>query len=219
MKALLAEDKPEEQIKITQLLENSGYQVTVVDTGREALQYALTNEFSLYVIDNALKDAYCGTEVAAAIRKINRDVPIIMNSSGEIPALKDIGITVNYQKNPANLANLINQFSKAKESYDTLPPATAFLEYSLEILHSALTPAGFSEAEKNYDKLEKMLNAENADANIAAKVAEAKTILTTMQQTFSKNTDAFTDKYTEPLSAMRDILLDTQEIFEQTYNS
>jgi len=101
--------------------------------------------------------------------------------------------------------------------YDGLDAPEAFLEFSLETLHNALTPRGLAESEKSFGKLESMLSHEKVQSEVAEKIQRAKTILTEMKAKYGTDTDPFSDDYIKPLTEIRDLLLDSQSRFKENY--
>jgi hypothetical protein len=101
--------------------------------------------------------------------------------------------------------------------YDGMSAPELFLEYSLEVLHSCLTPHGFSEAQESFGRLESMLTNEKVQTEISEKVQRAKSILTEMKSKYGLDANPFSEEYVEPLTEMRDLLLETQQEFEQNY--
>lgn len=71
------------------VLEHSGYQVFPANTAAEALSFVRDNHIDLVITDLWLGDAL-GTEVAAAIKQLRPDLPIILLSGTvELPEQMD----------------------------------------------------------------------------------------------------------------------------------
>ncbi|HKP39126.1 MAG TPA: response regulator [Pyrinomonadaceae bacterium] len=61
------------------MLRESGYEVTCVETGTEALSLAKTERFDLFLVDNWLP-GLTGPELTRHIREFNRTTPILFYS-------------------------------------------------------------------------------------------------------------------------------------------
>lgn len=77
-RVLLVEDEEHLALGLRFNLENAGYQVQLVRTGREALLEIDRAAFDLVILDVMLPGDMDGTEVARAIRRAGNFVPIIM---------------------------------------------------------------------------------------------------------------------------------------------
>jgi len=75
-KVLVAEDVKTNQMLIKRLLEKSGFEVTVVKDGNEAMQKALTHKFDLILMDIQMPNMN-GYEATKALRKQGIKTPII----------------------------------------------------------------------------------------------------------------------------------------------
>ncbi len=77
-RVLLVEDEEHLALGLRFNLENAGYAVQLVRTGREALQEIERAAFDLVILDVMLPGDLDGTEVARAIRRAGNFLPIIM---------------------------------------------------------------------------------------------------------------------------------------------
>lgn len=84
-KILVAEDEPHLRTAIAKSLENEGYSVVSCRDGREALDAFLGGHTDLVVTD-IMMPRMSGTELVTEIRKINKDIPVLM-----LTALETIG--------------------------------------------------------------------------------------------------------------------------------
>ncbi len=100
-------------------------------------------------------------------------------------------------------------------TYDDMDPATAFLEYVLEILSSCLVPESFTLVPGIFAKLRSMLQAEQADARFLAVCDRAEQLFQQMEagQQQVPPVQPFTEEYNAPLIEMRDLLLASQQAF------
>lgn len=218
MRVLLAEDTIEEQVKVKTLLERKGCEVTIVDKGEDALKLLENQKYDLIILDNILKDFTEGLYVARRIRAVDKNTPVIMYSSDKDIDKSASEINVSFSKKDISLLESLIRKHSGQKSYDNMPPTQAFLEYSLEILHSCLTPNGFKDAETSFGKLENMLKQENVEQIYLDRVNEAKSTLQEINKRFDVNADVFSRDYIKPLEKMRDILLKVQEDFSRRYN-
>jgi CheY-like chemotaxis protein len=92
---LIMDDEEIIRNALSEVLTHSGYTVVCKDNGRETLDYAAAafraNEpFSAMIFDLTLPGGMGGKEVAAEIRKINQEVPILVASGyADDPVMKN----------------------------------------------------------------------------------------------------------------------------------
>ena len=77
MRILIVEDEANLAIVIQRGLEGQGYQAPIVDSGEDAVLFARTEPVDLVLLDIGLPDGD-GHEVLAELRRLRRDLPVIM---------------------------------------------------------------------------------------------------------------------------------------------
>jgi signal transduction histidine kinase/ActR/RegA family two-component response regulator len=126
---LIAEDNKINQIVIKELLSKSGFEVTVVDNGKKAVDSFLDKEkhFDLILMDCQMPEMD-GYEAAEKIRAdevrrdVKRQIPIIALTANAAPGDKERCLSVgmnaycNKPVNASELLNLMTQLLKSKNS-------------------------------------------------------------------------------------------------------
>ena len=109
MKIFLLEDDFSLNKIITNALEDRGFFVTSVKDGYEAMTNILNNQYDLYILDINVP-GFNGHEVLKEIRKIHKDLPVIIVSAqldiDNISKAYDLGCN-DYLKKPFELEELI----------------------------------------------------------------------------------------------------------------
>lgn len=106
---LIVEDDPSIQRILRRSLMVNGYEVTVVDTGRQAVEVVRTQEPDLILLDLCLPGDIDGIEVCVRVRELSQ-APIIVVSARAEESLKvqalDLGAD-DYQTKPFNTEELL----------------------------------------------------------------------------------------------------------------
>jgi|SRR5664279_1432628 len=116
---LLVEDQPTLRQLLSEVLEFSGYQVTAVADGREALDLLEVGEyFPNLILSDLLMDRLDGDELLQAVRSnwLWREIPfIIMSGQDQITALRlELKREVNgYLEKPFGIADILSTVQKA----------------------------------------------------------------------------------------------------------
>ncbi len=100
-------------------LEHNGYEVTMVNTGKEGIRKLGSENYQIVITDLAMPEMN-GFEIIEHIRKHNQDLPIIVlansNQKIEIQKIHNLGIEDCFIKSSAPIANIIkhidNQLKK-----------------------------------------------------------------------------------------------------------
>jgi DNA-binding response OmpR family regulator len=87
MRILVVEDEPNLASVIQRGLEGQGYQAPIAETGEDAALFVRTEPVDLVLLDIALPDRD-GHEVLAEIRRMRRDLPVIMVTARDDVASK-----------------------------------------------------------------------------------------------------------------------------------
>jgi DNA-binding response OmpR family regulator len=87
MRILVVEDEPNLASVIKRGLEGQGHQALIAETGEDAILFVRTEPFDLVLLDIALPDRD-GHEVLAAVRRVRRDLPVIMVTARDDVASK-----------------------------------------------------------------------------------------------------------------------------------
>ena len=105
---LLVEDHPDIGALISLLLNQSGHQVTLVESHAEALREAKIEQFDLYLINRVCPDG-SGLALCPQLRQLIGQQPIVMYSTAALPteqqAVLDAGAS-NYLTKPGDLLNI-----------------------------------------------------------------------------------------------------------------
>lgn len=109
-RVLLVEDEEHLALGLRFNLENAGYEVRLVRTGREALQEVEREALDLVILDVMLPGDLDGTQVARAIRRAGNFVPIIMLTARDTMEDRIVGIDAgadDYVAKPFDLDELL----------------------------------------------------------------------------------------------------------------
>ena len=90
-KICLVEDETNLNNIVKAYLENSGYEVISLYSGREAMNY-IGNEVSLWILDIMLGDDISGYDIIKKIRETDETVPVIFTSARDQELDKIIGL-------------------------------------------------------------------------------------------------------------------------------
>jgi two-component system OmpR family response regulator len=109
MRILVVEDEPNLASVIQRGLVGQGYQAPIAETGEDAMLFVRTEPVDLVLLDIALPDGD-GHEVLAEIRRLRRDLPVIMVTARDDVASKigalDRGAD-DYMTKPFNFDELL----------------------------------------------------------------------------------------------------------------
>ncbi|MCO5167585.1 MAG: response regulator transcription factor [Planctomycetes bacterium] len=109
-RVLLVEDEEHLALGLRFNLENAGYEVRLVRTGREALQEVERGALDLVILDVMLPGDLDGTDVARAIRRAGNYVPIIMLTARDTMEDRIVGLDAgadDYVAKPFDLDELL----------------------------------------------------------------------------------------------------------------
>ncbi|HBE73751.1 MAG TPA: two-component system response regulator [candidate division Zixibacteria bacterium] len=121
-KILVADDEANIRLFFDELLSDSGYQVTAVGTGREALRKLLKERYDLLVADVKMPDLN-GLELLERIRELGNGIPVIICTSfkhlQEDYVVNTSGVSA-YVTKPVNVEDFRN---KVREILEAEPAA------------------------------------------------------------------------------------------------
>ena len=120
-KILIVEDEQEIAELEKDYLELSGFEVTIADKGDEGLEKALTEEFSLIILDLMLPKVD-GFEICKRIRE-QRDIPVIMVSAkkDDIDKIRGLGLGADdYMTKPFSPSELVARVKAHLARYERL---------------------------------------------------------------------------------------------------
>lgn len=91
MRVLIVEDEKRLAQALGQIMEEQRYQVDIVYDGQDGLDYALSGQYDIVVLDVMLpkKD---GFEVVRQLREINQSVPVLMLTARDDVTDKVLGL-------------------------------------------------------------------------------------------------------------------------------
>jgi CheY-like chemotaxis protein len=115
---LVAEDDPDFARQLRQLIGSAGYECVLVGDGREALERVRSGAVGVLILDLKLP-VIAGIEVYAALRKENRQLPIIIITGHAqehrdmLQAMGDVSVTgvLNKPFDPAKLLEKLQQLA------------------------------------------------------------------------------------------------------------
>ncbi len=93
---LYCEDHDDTRILMTMMLEQAGFRVTAVESGRDCLDLARRERFDLYLLDHTFPDA-SGVTICEELRKFDADTPILFYSGRAMPEEKEAAIKAGAQ--------------------------------------------------------------------------------------------------------------------------
>ena len=111
---LYCEDHDDTRIIMTMMLEQAGFRVTSVGTGKDCLELARRERFDLYLLDHTFPDA-SGVTLCEELRKFDEHTPILFYSGRAMPAEKEAAIRAgaqDYLIKPGDLFNVAGHAAK-----------------------------------------------------------------------------------------------------------
>ena len=111
---LYTEDDPDSREMVIFTLRRSGYEVTCVDSGTEALSLARDERFDLFLVDNWLP-GLSGPELTVHIREFNKTTPILFYSGAAYEDDKQAALAAGaqgYLTKPIGIERLIGEVER-----------------------------------------------------------------------------------------------------------
>ena len=111
---LYTEDDPDSREMVIFTLRRSGYEVTCVDSGTEALRLAKNEGFDLFLVDNWLP-GLSGPELTAHIREFDKTTPILFYSGAAYDDDKQAALNAGaqgYLVKPIGIERLIDEVDR-----------------------------------------------------------------------------------------------------------
>ena len=111
---LYTEDDPDSREIVIFTLRRSGYKVTCVDSGTEALRLAKNEGFDLFLVDNWLP-GLSGPELTAHIREFDKTTPILFYSGAAYEDDKQAALNAGaqgYLVKPIGIERLIDEVDR-----------------------------------------------------------------------------------------------------------
>ena len=114
-KILIVDDEAVVREVLSRILSKKNYEITYAEDGESAIKHVGRTKFDLILLDLRLPGIY-GIEVLKEIKKINKDIPVILISAyltnSGIKEAAEIGI-VGYIKKPFDVKQVISAVEKA----------------------------------------------------------------------------------------------------------
>lgn len=92
---LVAEDDAVNQVLITEMLKELGHNITIVDTGKKAVQEFSVNNYDIVLMDIRMPEM-SGYEAAALIKRQNKQIPIVALTADVVDASTDEQLDANF---------------------------------------------------------------------------------------------------------------------------
>ena len=108
-------------------LRQSGYEVTCVDSGTEALSLAKSEPFDLFLVDNWMP-GLAGPELTAHIREFNQTTPILFYSGAAFENDKQTALAAGaqgYLVKPIGIERLVEEVDRLIDGRSDFCPKTA----------------------------------------------------------------------------------------------
>ena len=125
---LCVDDNPDSRDLVRFMLQEDGYDVTCLESGREALALVENESFDLLILDNWMP-GLTGTEVTQLIRRFDQTTPILFYTAAAFEAHKKAALDAGaqaYLVKPVGLDELLDEvqkLSKNPSQSDTLSTA------------------------------------------------------------------------------------------------
>ena len=118
-RVLYSEDDHDCRQMVIFTLQQSGYEVTCVDNGNEALSLARSEQFDLFLVDNWMP-GLTGPELTRYIREFNRITPILFYSGAAYEDDKQAALDAGaqgYLIKPIGIERLVDEVDRLIAEY------------------------------------------------------------------------------------------------------
>ena len=120
---LCMDDNHDSRELVRFMLEQGGYDVTCVESGRETLALLKAEQFDLLVFDNWMPDL-TGTEVVQLVRQFDRATPILFYSAAAYDSDRQAAFAAGaqgYLTKPSGIDELLSEAERLIATDDHLP--------------------------------------------------------------------------------------------------
>lgn len=135
MKLLLAEDEPKIGIYVQQGLSEAGFNVDLVTSGTQALQYALSESYDLLILD-VMMPGLDGWEVVRMIRAVGKTVPVLFLTARDRVEDRVKGLELgadDYLIKPFSFSELLARVRSLLRRGNSAPSQTSIRIADLEV--------------------------------------------------------------------------------------
>lgn len=111
---LYCEDHDDTRIIMTMMLEQAGFRVTAIGSGKDCLELARSERFDLYLLNHTFPDA-SGVTICEELRKFDEHTSILFYSGRAMPEEKEAAIKAgaqDYLIKPHDLFNVASHAAK-----------------------------------------------------------------------------------------------------------